>query len=205
MKEKFQQEVERSTLYSFDGPFHLIHVGVGNLEFLGKRTTTPRYVLLADELYSSEVYVDPMRSRKQILQKMKQFYEDIKNKKNMKKTTHLHVNNEFQQVKIKDLNDVNNVEIFTSSVRGGKTLAAEQKIRELKSRVTKLNALKIKVTPTKIITTSSENMNCVLNEKYGLSPNEIEKRSLSRERFRILFNFRRIGRKKLTRQIGQVQ
>ena len=40
---------------------------------------------------------------------------------------HLQVDNELQQVKIKDLNDVNNVEIFTSSMRGGKTLPAEQK------------------------------------------------------------------------------
>ena len=39
-------------------------------------------------------------------------------------------------------------------------------------------------------------MNCVLNEKYGLSPNEIEKKSLSSERFRTLFNFHRIERTK---------
>ena len=39
-------------------------------------------------------------------------------------------------------------------------------------------------------------MNCVLNEKYGLSPNEIEKKSLSREKFRTLFNFHRIERTK---------
>ena len=87
-------------------------------------------------------------------------------------------------------------------MRGVKAFATEQKIRELKSRIAKLNALKMKVTPTKIITTSSENMNSVLNEKYGLSPNEIEKRSLSSGRFRALFNFYRIGRKKLTRQTG---
>ena len=31
---------------------------------------------------------------------------------------------EFQQVKIKDLNDQNNVEMFTSSVRGRKAFAA---------------------------------------------------------------------------------
>ena len=48
--------------------------------------------------------------------------------------------NEFQQVKIKDLNDQNNVEIITTSVRRGKAFAAEQKIRELKSRISKLNA-----------------------------------------------------------------
>ena len=97
-----KREIDRSTLYSFDGPFQLIHANVGNLKFLGKSAKTPRYVLLTVDLYSSKVYVNPMRSRKQILQKMKQFYEDIKNKRNRKKTMHLQVDNEFQQVKIKD-------------------------------------------------------------------------------------------------------
>ena len=44
----------------------------------------------------------------------------------------IQVDHEFQQVKVKDLNDQNNVEMFTSSVRGGKVFAAEQKIRELR-------------------------------------------------------------------------
>ena len=56
----------------------------------------------------------------------------------------LQVDNEFQQVKVKDLNDMNNVEMFTTSVRGGKAFAAEQKIRELKNKVTKVNAQKLK-------------------------------------------------------------
>ena len=128
-----------------------------------------------------------MRSRKKILQKMKQFYEDIKNMRKMKKTIRLQVDDKFQQVEIKDLNDENNVEIFTSSVRDGKAFAAEKKTRELKSRTAKLNALKMKVTPTKIITTSSENMSSVLNEKCRLSPDEIEKNFLSSERFRTQF------------------
>ena len=64
-----------------------------------------------------------MHSRKQILQKIKQFYEDTKNKRNMKKTMHLQVDNEFQHVKIKDLNDEK------SSVKGGEAFAAEQNIR----------------------------------------------------------------------------
>ena len=88
----------------------------------------------------------------------------------------LQVDNEFQQVKIKDLNDENNVEMFTTSVRGGKAFAAEQKIRELKSRIAKLNAQKIKISPTKIISSSASNMNSVQSEKYGLSPDEIKKK-----------------------------
>ena len=108
----------------------------------------------------------------------------------------LRVGNEFQQATIKDLSDENNIEMFTSSVRGGMAFAAEQKIQELKSRIEKLKALKMKVTSTKIISTSSENMNSVMNEKYRLSPNEIKKKSLSTERFRALFNFHRIEQTK---------
>ena len=51
----------------------------------------------------------------------------------------LQVDNAFQQVRIKDLNDLNNVDMFTTSIRGGKAFAAEQKIRELKTRIAKIN------------------------------------------------------------------
>ena len=60
---------EKLTGWTLEGPFQLIYSGIGNLEFLGKSATTPRYVLLAVDLYSSKVYVDLMRSRKQTLQK----------------------------------------------------------------------------------------------------------------------------------------
>ena len=38
----------------------------------------------------------------------------------------LQVDKEFQQVKLKDVSDQNNVEMFTTSARGGKAFAAEQ-------------------------------------------------------------------------------
>ena len=90
----------------------------------------------------------------------------------------LPVDNEFQQVKIKNLNDKYGVEMFTTTVRGGKAFAAEQKIKELKSRIAKLSALKMKVLPTTIIFQSSENMNNAKSEKYGASINEIEQIAL---------------------------
>ena len=61
------------------------------------------------------------------------FYEEIKNKRN-NKLIRLQVDNKFLQVKLKDLNEANNAEMFTTSVRGGKAFAAEQKIRELKKQ-----------------------------------------------------------------------
>ena len=37
----------------------------------------------------------------------------------------LQADQEFQQVRIKDLNDLNNVEMFSTNLRGGKAFAAE--------------------------------------------------------------------------------
>ena len=98
----------------------------------------------------------------------------------------LQVDNEFQQVKIKDLNNENNVEMFTCSVRDGKAFAAEQKIRKLKTMVSKLNAQSMKISPAKIVQNSTFNMNLMKSVKYGLSPEEIEKPSLAGEPFKSL-------------------
>ena len=130
---------------------------------------------------------------------MKLFYDEVKEKRE-NKLMRLQVDNEFQQVKIHDLNNQNNVEMFATSIRGGKAFAAEQKIRELKTRVGKLKIQKLEISSTKIILKSAANMNNLLNEKYGLPPEEIETRSLSDERFRTLFNFHRIEK---TRQVHE--
>ena len=79
-----KREIDRSTLYSFDGPFQLVHADVSDLEFLGKFATISRYALLDVDLYSSKVYVYSMQSIKQILQKLNQFYDKIKKKKRKK-------------------------------------------------------------------------------------------------------------------------
>ena len=96
----------------------------------------------------------------------------------------LQVDNEFQQVKIKDLNNENNVEMFTSSVKGGKAFAAEQNIRELKTRISKLNAQKLKNSPAKIVQNLTLKMNLMKSTKYGLSPEEVEEQSLAGKDFK---------------------
>ena len=86
--------------------------------------------------------------------------------------------------------------MFTMSLRGGKTFAAEQKIRELKSRISKLKAIpdkkKAKIPALTIVKQSAKNMNIVKSEKHSISPNVIEEKSLSSEKSRTLFNFKRI-------------
>ena len=115
--------IDRSTLYSFNSPFQLLHADVGNLESLGKNATFPQYVLVIVDLYSSKVYTYSVTSPKQMLQKIKLFYDEVRNKRKGKRMR-LQVGNEFQQVKIKDLKNGNNVEMFTSLVKGSKAFAA---------------------------------------------------------------------------------
>ena len=166
-------------LHSFYAPCLLFHADVANLEFLGKNATFPQYVLVLVDLFSSKVYTYPMKSRKQIRQKLEQFYRDVRSKIKNKKMR-LQVDQEFQQVKIKDLNDLNNVEMFSTFLRGGKAFAAEQKIRELKTRIAKLFSQKLK-SPRKIIEKSTANVNIQPKKKNVFSPEEVEKRSLESE------------------------
>ena len=120
------------------------------------------------------------------MQKLKLFYDDVKNKRKGKRMR-LQVDNEFQQVKIKDLNDEYNAEMFTAAVHGGKQFATEQKMRELETRIAKFNAQKLKISPQKILEALTANLNLKKSIKYGLAPDEIERRSLAIERFETVF------------------
>ena len=84
------------------------------------------------------------------------------------------------------------MEMFSTSLRGGKTFAAEQKIRELKTRIAKIFSQKLKMSLIKIIEMSTANMNIWPSKKYGFSPEEVEKRALESERFRTVYNMRRL-------------
>ena len=68
-----KREIDRSALYSFDGPFQLLHADVVNLEFLGKSASVPNYDLLIVDLNSSKMYVYPRHSRKQIHKNLNNF------------------------------------------------------------------------------------------------------------------------------------
>ena len=164
-----------------------------NLEFLGKNSTFPQYVLVLVELFSSKIYTYPMKARKQICQKLEEFYREVRSKREGQKMK-LQVDQEFQQVKIKDLNDLNNVEMFSTSLRGGKAFAAEQKIRELKTRIAKLNCQEQKIGPRRIIEILTKNMNIQPSKKYGFFPEEVEKNPLKNESFRTVCNMHRLER-----------
>ena len=55
-----------------------------------------------------------------------------------------------------------------------------------------MHVQKLKIDPTKIIQNSVLNMNQIKSLKYGMSPEEIERRPLASERFRVAFNMHQI-------------
>ena len=58
-----------------------------------------------------------------------------------------------------------------------KLLLQNKKLKNLKTRISKLNAQKLNISPTKTILNSAENMNNVQCEKYDLRLEEIEKKN----------------------------
>ena len=82
--------------------------------------------------------------------------------------------------------------MFSTSLRGGKAFAAEQKLRELESRIPKFVSQKLKISLNKIIEMSTANMNIQPSKKYGFSPEEVEKRALQSQRFRAVYNMHRL-------------
>ena len=76
-----KDDIDRLTLYSFNGPFRLLHADVSNIDFLGKSATNPKYCLLFVDLFTSKVYVYPMKSRKSISNKMEIFYKEVEGKR----------------------------------------------------------------------------------------------------------------------------
>ena len=87
--------------------------------------------------------------------------------------------------------------MFSTSVRGGKFFAAEQKLRELKKRIFKLKILEKNIKgkwlrPYEIIKKSAENMNSMPSAWYKQTPNKIEKKTLSSETDKKKFNFSRL-------------
>ena len=139
-----------------------------------------------------------MRSRRLLAKKLQKFYTEVSTKRNNQKMR-LQVDQEFQQNEIKQLNKKYLVKMFSTEVSGRKAFAAEQKIRELNKRISKLNLMKNKskqIMPIMLIKKLTDNMNKTESAKYGYSSDYIEEQSLSSKRFRISFNFDRLKKSK---------
>ena len=176
-----QSNIDHSTLYSISKPFDLLHADIADLRWLAKSAVDPKYYLLVVHLFTSKIYIYPMKNRSLLAKKLKLFYEDVDQKRNGR--MRLQTDLEFKQNQIKKLNDEFNVEMFQAKVPGGKAFAAEQKIREFKKillrskRFEKLRKKRLK--SIELIKKVAQNMNETISTKYQLVPETIEKRSLN--------------------------
>ena len=174
-----------------------MHADIADLRFLAKSAVDPKYCLLIVDLFTSKIYVYPMKNRSLLAKKLKLFYEDIKQKRTgrMRSQTDL----EFKQNKIKKLNDEFDIQMFHPKVHGGKAFAAEQKIREFKKILVRSKRFeksrKNRIKPNDLIKKATQNMNETISTKYQLAPETIEKRSLNPNNgkyFQEIYDFMRI-------------
>ena len=86
------------------------------------------------DLFTSKIYVYPMKNRSLLAKKLRLFYEDIQNKRTVK--LRLQTDLEFKQSQMENLNAEFNAEMFHTKIRGGKDFAAEQKVREFIEKLT---------------------------------------------------------------------
>ena len=194
-----RKDIDRSSaLYTVDGPLQFFHADLAYLQFFAKSAVDPKYALLCADLFSSKVYVYTMRTKNNLPKKMEEFYREIDVKRVQNEKMRLQVDLEFQQNKIKALNQKYNVEMFSSKNRGGKAYAAEQKIREFKKILfrikTRYKRLKKRLNSAQLIKKAVQNMNNVKSSKYGFEPEYIERESLKDENFKERFDFHRLKR-----------
>ena len=192
-----KSNIDHSTLYSISKPFELLHADIADLRLLAKSAVDPKYCLLIVHLFTSNIYVYPMKNRSLLAKKLKLFYEDIKQKRTGR--MRLETDLEFKQNQIKKLKHEFNIELFHTEVRSGKAFAAEEKIREfkkilLRSKRFKKNR-KNRIKPNDLIKKAAQNLNETISKKYQLAPEIIEKRSLNPndgKYFQEIYDFMRI-------------
>ena len=198
---KKNDEIDRSTLYGFEGPFQVFHADIANLQFRGKSAAAPQYCLVVVDLFSSKPYTYSMKLRKKIACKLEIFYKEIENKRKKGEKIRLQTNLDFKQKKnIRFEFQVQHRHVFYSD----KVFAAEQKIWELKGRIFHLKSLEKRdgksktccLKPFEIIRKLANNMNFLPSKKY-----EIEMKYLGFEQFKEGFDMNRI--KKISREVGR--
>ena len=58
-----RRNIDHWTLYSISKSFELLHADIADLRFLAKSAVDSKYCLLIVDLFTSKIYVDPMKNR----------------------------------------------------------------------------------------------------------------------------------------------
>ena len=106
----------------------------------------------------------------------------------------LQTNQEFNQNEIKEIAKKYNVVHFNSRLNDGHAVGAEQKIRELKNQLkNSKRMLKTgKLKSNEALKKATNNMNIFPTGKYSIPPEEVEKKSLDSEEYKLEYDFKRL-------------
>ena len=77
-----KEDIDRSSaLYSIIAPMQFFHADVVDIRFFSKSAVDPKYALLCVDLFSSNIYVYPMKNKSNLARKMELFYQEIEQKR----------------------------------------------------------------------------------------------------------------------------
>ena len=94
-----KKDIDRSsTLYSVNAPLQFFHADVADIRFFSKSAVDPKYALLCVDLFSSKIYIYPMKTKSNLAQKIELFYKEIEPKRQKEdEKMRLQADLEFQQ------------------------------------------------------------------------------------------------------------
>ena len=150
---------------------------LADISYLRPTAHEPKYVLVIVDVYSQRVYLYGLYKTDKSIDAFKQFLENtkrIRNEDNVQVYVQTDEGTEFFNKSLLQLFKNNGVKLFTTSMNRGHAFMAEQKIRELKKKMTKLKSLSSKLPIAKTFKTIESNMNITRIGYMGLSPIEIE-------------------------------
>ena len=94
---KQKKDIDRSSsLYTVNAPLQFFHADVADINFFAKSAVDPKYALVCVDLFSSKVYIYPMRKKSNLWQKLEIFYKEIDSKRNKNEKIRLQTDLEFQ-------------------------------------------------------------------------------------------------------------
>ena len=126
-------------LHTIDGPMQLIPADVADLHFFSKSAVAPKYCLACADLFTSKTYT--YRTKKsQLFAMLEKFYSNTESFREYLKGENRHqmrlqTDQEFNQNDLAEINKKYSVLHYNSKLNDGHAVGAEQKIRELKSRL----------------------------------------------------------------------
>ena len=124
-----------------------------------------------------------MKKKSQLSAKLEKFCSNTESLREYLKGENRHqmrlqTDQEFNQNEIAEINKKYNVLHYNSKLNDGHAVGAEQKTRELKSRLRNFKRLvkKGKLKPNEALKKTTNNMNMLPTRKYGVPPEEVEKK-----------------------------